>query len=202
MDYDVFSDRLVDSINMVRELLLSNKEMREKEEMANQKVSLMRPGIASATNYQGKSSSCRRRTSTCARGRTKSRTTTTSSPSPRSPSRRAPRSPAPSTTARKGNPTTSPRPRTSSMTQASSQNSSPNSRSSSRPSTPPSPRNSPSLILPSQDQFNLQQSTGQQILADKHQSKPSTPISQESTSLAQAHSRIEGRSSGSSNCHT
>ncbi len=32
MDYDVFSDRLVDSINMVRELLLSNKEMREKEE--------------------------------------------------------------------------------------------------------------------------------------------------------------------------
>lgn len=35
MDYDVFSDRLVDSINMVRELLLSNKEMREKEEVAN-----------------------------------------------------------------------------------------------------------------------------------------------------------------------
>ena len=32
MDYDVFNDRLVDSINMVRELLLSNKEMREKDE--------------------------------------------------------------------------------------------------------------------------------------------------------------------------
>jgi hypothetical protein len=38
MDYDVFSDRLVDSINMVRELLLSNKEMREKEESANLRV--------------------------------------------------------------------------------------------------------------------------------------------------------------------
>jgi hypothetical protein len=38
MEYDVFSDRLVDSINMVRELLLSNKEMREKEEAANLRV--------------------------------------------------------------------------------------------------------------------------------------------------------------------
>jgi kinesin family protein 4/21/27 len=38
MDYDMFSDRLVDSINMVRELLLSNKEIREKEEQANLKV--------------------------------------------------------------------------------------------------------------------------------------------------------------------
>ena len=29
MDYDVFSDRLIESINMVRELLLSNKNLRE-----------------------------------------------------------------------------------------------------------------------------------------------------------------------------
>jgi hypothetical protein len=34
LDYESFSDRLVDSINMVRELLLSNKELREKEERA------------------------------------------------------------------------------------------------------------------------------------------------------------------------
>ena len=32
LDYESFSDRLVDSINMVRELLLSNKELRERGE--------------------------------------------------------------------------------------------------------------------------------------------------------------------------
>ena len=31
-EYTQFNERLVDSINMVRELLLSNKEMREREE--------------------------------------------------------------------------------------------------------------------------------------------------------------------------
>ena len=32
MDYDMFSDRLIESINMVRELLLSNKNLREQNE--------------------------------------------------------------------------------------------------------------------------------------------------------------------------
>ena len=34
---EVFSERLVESINMVRELLKSNKELREKLEFSNQR---------------------------------------------------------------------------------------------------------------------------------------------------------------------
>ncbi|CAD8184136.1 unnamed protein product [Paramecium pentaurelia] len=40
-EYTQFNDRLIDSINMVRELLLSNKEMREREEQINQKCESM-----------------------------------------------------------------------------------------------------------------------------------------------------------------
>jgi prephenate dehydrogenase len=38
--YDQFSDRLVESINMVRELLKSNKELRENLEEANKKMDM------------------------------------------------------------------------------------------------------------------------------------------------------------------
>ena len=37
-DYDVFSDRLIESLNMVRELLLSNKNMREQQEETNERI--------------------------------------------------------------------------------------------------------------------------------------------------------------------
>ena len=38
IDYEHFSDRLIESISMVRELLYSNKELREITDMAKRRV--------------------------------------------------------------------------------------------------------------------------------------------------------------------